>query len=120
MPKSKATLVTRQKRLDYIIDLLGRGKMRYQIINICCEEWGLKETGVQNYLDDAYVILKNGFSDEDLIAGYKKIYEKTLEDTPSVAIKAYDSIAKLKKGGFSNEKEIFKVIIPDEPDKETD
>lgn len=102
MAKNRATQITKQKRLEEVIDLLGRGKMRYQIINICCENWQMKETGVQVYIDAAYDILKKGFSDEDLIAGYKKIYEKTIDETPSVAIKAYDSIAKLKLGGFKS------------------
>ena len=107
----KSNKFDRKQRLDKILQLLAEGKLRYEIMAICTAEWGLKESGVQAYIDDAYLILKNAFTDEDLAAMYKDIHKRTIEEQPSIALKALDSIAKLKKGGYSNNVTVGEINI---------
>jgi hypothetical protein len=101
MAKNRATQVTKQKRLDLVIEMLGRGKMRYQIVNEMMDEWKMSQSGVIKYLNVAYQLLKAAYTDEDIIAAYKSIYNKTYDDSPALALKAMDSISKMKKDGFS-------------------
>jgi hypothetical protein len=81
--------------------MMGRGMMRYQIIAELAPKWNMSESGVQKYINAANSLLANSFSDEDIIAAYKSIYHKTYDESPALALKAMDSIAKIKKNGFS-------------------
>lgn len=109
MRKIKANNKTKRERLEEIISLLGQGKMRFQLLPTLSEKWGIKETGVQKYLDAANHILSQGFKDEDLLAMYKEIHSRTLDEHPAIALKSLDSIAKLKKGGFNDNVTIINI-----------
>ncbi len=101
MAKDRINQKIKQQKLDEIIQLMGQGYMRYQILTMLAEKWNCKERYVQIYYDKSNQILKAGFTDEDLIAGYKEIHRRTMDESPAIALKAYDSIAKLKKGAYS-------------------
>lgn len=116
----KANQATKQKRLDQVLSLRGQGFMRYQLLVMLGEEWGMSESGVDKYWDASSKILKEGFTDEDLIAGYKEIYKRTLDSSPAIAAKVYDSIAKVKKGGFNGTEIIFKLEHKDEDEGNKD
>lgn len=99
---AKANQATKQKRLDQLLALRGQGYMRYQLLVMLSAEWGMTERGVGLYWDASSKILKEGFTDEDLISGYKEIHKRTLDSAPAIAVKTLDSIAKIKQGGFKN------------------
>lgn len=115
MGKDRGNMQIKRQRLDRIMVLLGEGKMRYQIMDILTGEWGMSQRGIQKYLDKANFLLKNSFTDEDLVAQYKYIHHKTLNESPAIALKALDSISKLKKNGYNNDTNIvFNVTIGDD------
>lgn len=116
----RANRQTKKERLERLLELRGEGKMRFQCITILCEEWNMSETGVQKYWDTCNKLLKEGFTDEDLISGYMKIHSNTLTSQPAIALKAYDSIAKLKKGGFNGTEIVFKIEHKDEDEGNKD
>ena len=99
----RANQITKQKRLERVLQLRGQGKMRFQCLNILADEWGMTERGVQLYWEASNKILKESFTDEDLISSYTYIRDKNIEDNPAIAVKCNDSIAKLKLGGYKKD-----------------
>jgi hypothetical protein len=110
----KTTTLVKQQRLNEMMDLLGQGKYRYEIMTFLMTKWAMTERGVQHYYNAALKIIKDGFSDEILLQRYNHIFAKTLEESPAVALKAVDSIAKLKLGGFKNNETIININRPED------
>lgn len=50
----KANKSTKEGRLNYISDLIATGYQRYEVVNICAKEWGIKHRQVDRYLKIVY------------------------------------------------------------------
>lgn len=96
--KPPANIIVRNQRIESIIADMGKGLYRFQLLQKYMPIWNMTEDGVQVYISAAIKIIKEGFSKEDLLARYDKIWHQTCEENPEVARKTLDSIAKLKHG----------------------
>lgn len=98
MKRGKVGKLESDKRMSDLIKDLGKGMFRYQLQEKYAPLWGVDPETIDNYIGKAYKILKTSFTDEDLVARYNHIWEKTVDENPEIARKTIDSIVKLKKG----------------------
>ncbi len=116
MSKNRATQEIKQKRLEEVLELRGKGKLRFQVLTELAKRWDTNERHVQYYWDKCNQIIKDGFSDEDLINSYTYIRDRNIDENPAIAVKCNDGIAKLKKGGYTTEI-VFKIEHTPEDDE---
>jgi hypothetical protein len=105
----KATNLIKVARLQQVIDMRAKGMFRFEAINILTKEWGMKESGVEIYWAATTKLLKESFTDEDLLSRYNRIFTNTMDESPAIALKALDSIAKLKAGNLGGAEVIIRV-----------
>lgn len=114
----KATAAIKVARIKEVMELRGKGMFRFEAMPLLCEKWGMSENGVEKYWSATTKLLKEGFTEEDLLSRYNKIFTNTMEESPAIALKALDSIAKLKAGNVSGNGELIIKIQREEEDEE--
>jgi hypothetical protein len=63
--KERANKVTKQQRVERVLELIAMSYMTFQIVDICKKEWGVNRRSVERYLTICYRFLAKSLKDKD-------------------------------------------------------
>lgn len=69
----------KEDRIRRVMDLLGEGRMTYDIVNICQKEWGCGRRAIEKYIQHIYTFLNKSLQEKDkdkILLEYSNLIEK--------------------------------------------
>lgn len=75
----KSNKIQKEERIRFVMDLISKGHMTFEIVDICSKEWGVGRRQIEKYLTIVYRFLTTSLKEKDkdkILLEYDRLIHK--------------------------------------------